>query len=159
MSFVNISRFKKDASLPKPIRHKFFKKIVRVVDVACHGRSYPPLLWYSQFCNCRYMGWYRVSHNVNVVQKKSPKNTVFSTYPVPVEIYGIPYMKKVTEFREILRNFTELYHTKFSGIPRNFSQFRAEYGIDRSKKNRRNYVSTEFRGHPTLGTPPPPPTY
>ncbi len=22
------------------------------------------------FCNCRYMGWYRVSHNVNVVPKK-----------------------------------------------------------------------------------------
>jgi hypothetical protein len=57
-------------------------------------------------------------------------------------------MKKVTEFREIPRKFTELYDTEFGGIPRNFSQFRTEYGIDGSKKNRRNSVSTEFRGHP-----------
>jgi hypothetical protein len=62
-------------------------------------------------------------------------------------------MKKVTEFREIPRNFTELYDTEFSGIPRNFSQFRTEYGIDGSKKNRRNSVSTEFRGHPACGSP------
>jgi hypothetical protein len=61
-------------------------------------------------------------------------------------VKGMPYMKKVTEFREIPRNFRELYDTEFSGIPRNFSQF--EYGIDGSKKNRRNSVSTEFRGHP-----------
>jgi hypothetical protein len=52
--------------------------------------------------------------------KNSPKNTVISTYPVPVEIYGIPYMKKVTEFREIPRNFTELYDTEFGGIPEEF---------------------------------------
>jgi hypothetical protein len=49
--------------------------------------------------------------------------------------------EKVTEFREIPRNFTE--------FRRNLSQFRMEYGIDGSKKNRRNSVSTEFRGHPT----------
>jgi hypothetical protein len=30
-----------------------------------------------------------------------------------LEIYGIPYMKKVTEFREIPRNFTELYDMEF----------------------------------------------
>jgi hypothetical protein len=36
---------------------------------------------------------------------------------VSLEIYGIPYMKKVTEFREIPRNFTELYDTKIGGIP------------------------------------------
>jgi hypothetical protein len=46
-------------------------------------------------------------------------------------------MKKVTEFREIPRNFTELYDTEFR---RNFNQFRTEYGIDGSKKNRRNSV-------------------
>jgi hypothetical protein len=57
-------------------------------------------------------------------------------------------MKKVMEFREIPGNFTELYNTEFSGIPRNLSQFRTEYGIDGSKKNRRNSVSAEFRGHP-----------
>jgi hypothetical protein len=65
-----------------------------------------------------------------------------------LEIYGIPYMKKVMEFGEIPWNFTELYDTELSGIPRNFSQFCTEYGIDGSKKNRRNSVSTEFRGHP-----------
>jgi hypothetical protein len=52
------------------------------------------------------------------------------------------------QFREIPRNFTELYDTEFSGISRNFSQFRTEYGIAESKKNRRNSVSTEFREHP-----------
>ena len=36
---------------------------------------------------------------------------------VSSEIYGLPYMKKVTEFREIPRNFTELYITEFAGIP------------------------------------------
>jgi hypothetical protein len=46
-------------------------------------------------------------------------------------------MKKVTEFREIPRNFTELYNTEFSGIPRNFSQFRTE--LTEVKKQ------TEFR--------------
>ncbi len=85
----------------------------------------------------------------NAVPKKSTKNTVISTYPELVEITGIPYMKKVTEFREIPRKFTELYDTEFGEIPRNFSQFRTEYGIDGSKKNRRNSVSTEFRRHPS----------
>ncbi len=33
---------------------------------------------------------------------------------------GIPYMKKVTEFREIPRNFTELPDTEFGGIPPEF---------------------------------------
>jgi hypothetical protein len=80
---------------------------------------------YSQFCNCRYMGWYWVSYNA--VPKKITKKTVISTYPVPVEIYGIPYTKKVTEFLEI---------PKFSGIPRNFCQFRTEYRIDGSKKKK-----------------------
>ncbi len=37
-----------------------------------------------------------------------------------LEIYGIPYMKKVPEFREIPRNFTELYNTEFGGIPPEF---------------------------------------
>jgi hypothetical protein len=53
-----------------------------------------------------------------------------------LDIYGIPYMKRT-------RNSAE-----FRGI---FSQFRTEYGIDGSKKNRRNSVSTEFRGHPSCG--------
>jgi hypothetical protein len=39
---------------------------------------------------------------------------------VCLEIYGIPYMKKVTEFREIPRNFTELYNTELGGIPPEF---------------------------------------
>jgi hypothetical protein len=84
----------------------------------------------------------------NAEPKKSPKNTVISTYPVSVEIYGIPYMKKVTEFREILRNFTELYNTEFSGIPRNFSQFYTEYGLDGSKTKQ-----TEFRVDRITWTP------
>jgi hypothetical protein len=31
-----------------------------------------------------------------------------------------PYMKKVKEFREIPRNFTELHDTEFGGIPPEF---------------------------------------
>ena len=54
---------------------------------------------------------------------------------------GIPYMKKVTEFREIPRNFTELYNTEFG-------QFRTEYGIDGSKKKQ-----TEFRDDGIPWTP------
>jgi hypothetical protein len=52
--------------------------------------------------------------------KKSTKNTIINTYPELVEITGIPNMKKVTEFREILRNFTELYDKEFGGIPPEF---------------------------------------
>ncbi len=49
------------------------------------------------------------------------------------------------KFRRISRNSTSRNSAEFR---RNFSQFRTEYGIDGSKKNRRNSVSTEFRGHP-----------
>ncbi len=48
---------------------------------------------------------------------------LFFRFPVScvfLEIYGIPYMKKVTEFHEIQRNFTELYDTEFGGIPPEF---------------------------------------
>jgi hypothetical protein len=84
-------------------------------------------------------------------QKKSPKNTVLSTYPVPVEIYEITYMKKVTEFHGIIPHEIQRNSAKFQPIPS---------GIRNRQKyiNRRNYVSMEFRGHPTLGTPPPPHT-
>ncbi len=57
--------------------------------------------------------------------------------------------EKVTEsvkFRGISRNYTQRNSAEFR---RNFSQFRTEYGIDGSKKNRRNSVSTDFRGTPT----------
>jgi hypothetical protein len=50
------------------------------------------------------------------------------------------------KFRGISRNYRTRNSVEFR---RNFSQFRTEYGIDGSKKNRRNSVSTEFRGHPT----------
>ncbi len=50
-------------------------------------------------------------------QKKSPKNTVIT---IILSLYGIPYMKKVTEFRQIPRNFTELYDTEFRRIPAEF---------------------------------------
>jgi hypothetical protein len=57
--------------------------------------------------------------------------------------------EKVTEFREIPRNFTEFYTSRNSAEFRwNFSQFRTEYGIDGSKKKtdgipcRRNSVDT-----------------
>jgi len=66
-----------------------------------------------------------------------------------LEIYGIPYMKKSrnsVKFRGISRNYSSRNSAEFR---RNFSPFRTEYGIDGSKKNRRNSVSTEFRGHPT----------
>ena len=49
------------------------------------------------------------------------------------------------KFRGISRNYTSRNSAEFR---RNFSQFRTEYGIDGSEKNRRNSVSTEFRGHP-----------
>jgi hypothetical protein len=61
-----------------------------------------------------------------------------------LEIYGILYIKKVTEFRDFSRNYTTRNSAEFR---RNFSQFRTEYGIDGSKKTW-NSVSTEFRGHP-----------
>jgi hypothetical protein len=48
-----------------------------------------------------------------------------------------------------IRNSVHEKVTEFGAeFLRNFSQFRTEYGIDGSKKNRRNSVSTEFRGHP-----------
>ncbi len=50
------------------------------------------------------------------------------------------------KFRGISRNYTSRNSAEFR---RNCSQFRAEYGIDGSKKNRRNSVSSEFRGHPS----------
>jgi hypothetical protein len=50
------------------------------------------------------------------------------------------------KFREISRNYMQRNSAEFR---RNFSKFRTDYGIDGSKKNRRNSVSTEFRGHPT----------
>ncbi len=43
------------------------------------------------------------------------------------------------KFRGISRNYTTENSAEFR---RNFSQFRTEYGIDRSKKNRRNSVDT-----------------
>jgi hypothetical protein len=61
---------------------------------------------------------YQVSHNA--LPKKITKKYSNNYYLVSLEIYGIPYMKKVTEFREIPRNFTELYDTKFRGIPAEF---------------------------------------
>jgi hypothetical protein len=51
--------------------------------------------------------------------------------------YGIP------------RNSAAFRDTEFRIIPRNFWQFRIAYGMYGSKKNIRNSVLTEFRGHPT----------
>jgi hypothetical protein len=61
---------------------------------------------------------YRLSHNTlpKTITKKYSNNY----YLVSLEIYGIPYMKKVTEFREIPQNFTESYDTEFRGIPAEF---------------------------------------
>ena len=49
------------------------------------------------------------------------------------------------KFRGISRNYTSRNSPEFRW---NCSQFRTEYGIDGSKKNGRNSVSAEFRGHP-----------
>ncbi len=49
------------------------------------------------------------------------------------------------KFRGISRNYRTRNSAEFRGI---LGQCRTEYGIDGSKKNRRNSVSTEFRGHP-----------
>jgi hypothetical protein len=72
-----------------------------------------------------------------------------------LDIYGIPYMKKSRNsvtFLGISWNYTSRNSAEFR---RNFSQFRTEYGIDGSQKNRQNSVSTEFRGHPTDVSPKP----
>jgi hypothetical protein len=57
-----------------------------------------------------------------------------------LEIYRILYMKKVTEFREIPRNFTELYDTKFGGIPPELQPI--PHGIRNRRKEKKQ---TEFR--------------
>ena len=49
-------------------------------------------------------------------------------------------MKKVTEFREIPRNFTELYDTKFGGIPPDLQPI--PHGIRNRRKEKKQ---TEFR--------------
>jgi hypothetical protein len=49
------------------------------------------------------------------------------------------------KFRGISQNYKTRNSAEFR---RNCSQFRTEYGIDGSIKNRRNSVSAEFRGHP-----------
>ncbi len=49
------------------------------------------------------------------------------------------------KFRGISRKYTTRNSAEFR---QNFCQFCTEYGIDGSKKNRRNSVSSEFRGHP-----------
>jgi hypothetical protein len=54
------------------------------------------------------------------------------------------------KFRGISRNYTSRNSAEFR---RNCSQFRTEYGIDESKKKRRNSVSAEFRGHPNCDIP------
>ncbi len=56
---------------------------------------------------------------------------------------------RYTEFQtwKKSRNYTTRNSAEFR---RNCSQFLTEYGIDGSKKNRRNSVSAWFRGHPTL---------
>ncbi len=45
----------------------------------------------------------------------------------------------------IPQNFVQLCHSEFREIPRNFRQFRTEYGSYGSTKNKRNSVLTEFR--------------
>jgi hypothetical protein len=59
---------------------------------------------------------------------------------------------KKLKFPEIVCNSADLAafrDTEFRIIPRNFWQFRIAYGMYGSKKNIRNSVLTEFRGHPT----------
>ncbi len=81
-------------------------------------------------------------------KKKSPKNTVITIILSLwryTEFHTWKKSRNSVKFRGISWN----YRTRNSGeFRRNFSQFRTEYGIDGSKKNRRNSVSTEFRGHP-----------
>jgi hypothetical protein len=64
---------------------------------------------------------YKFGHGYRtMLYKKITKKYSNNFYLVSLEIYGIPYMKKVAEFREIPRNFTELYDTEFRGIPAEF---------------------------------------
>ncbi len=84
-----------------------------------------------------------------------------SMYLLNQKIWGNFYMRLFGDIQNsvhekshgILWNSAEFHGIIRHGIQRNFSQFRTEYGIDGSKKNRRNSVSTEFRGHPKRDTP------
>jgi hypothetical protein len=58
-------------------------------------------LWYSMY---------------TIIPLRLAKKYSNNFYLVSLEIYGIPFMKKVRKFREIPRNFTELYDTEFRGI-------------------------------------------
>ncbi len=66
------------------------------------------------------------------------------------EFYTWQKSRNSVKFRGISRNYTTRNSAEFL---RNCSQFLKEYGIDGSKKNRRNSVSAEFRGHPNYRSP------
>jgi hypothetical protein len=83
--------------------------------------SFAILFIFSEACNLvNLLCWEGYPERKGKKVKRHTRITHKSTYPVPVEICGIPYMKKVAEFREIPRNFTELYDTEFGGIPPEF---------------------------------------
>ncbi len=111
---------------------------------------------------------YHVTLVCTLWTKKITKNTVgsrgwvssFVRKPLYVsfwrytEFHTWKKSRNSVKFRGISRNHTSRNSAEFR---RNCSQFRTEYGIDGSKKNQRNSVSAEFRGHPkpkTRGSAP-----
>ncbi len=74
---------------------------------------------------------------------RKPLNVSFWRY---TEFHTWKKSRNSVKFRGISRNHTSRNSAEFR---RNCSEFRTEYGIDGSKKKRRNSVSAEFRGHPT----------
>ncbi len=88
----------------------------------------------------------------NVVHRTKLRRLPKNTWPLNVSFWRYREFRtwkksrNSVKFRGISRNYTTRNSAEFR---RNFNQFRTEYGIDGSKKNRRNSVSTEFRGHPS----------
>ncbi len=82
-----------------------------------------------------------------------PNSNEGTDTPVLYVYYKLLYVSlwRYTEFHTWKKswNYTTWNSVEFR---RNWSQFRTEYGIDGSKKNRRNSVSAEFHGHPSPDT-------
>jgi hypothetical protein len=84
--------------------------LVKNFEIVCArgGRWYSSTHFLGSFLRIVFLDW----------RKKFKIEGTFTC--VFLEIHGIPYMKKVTEFRDFPRNFTELYDTEFGGIPPKF---------------------------------------
>ncbi len=78
----------------------------------CTGEKAILLVKNFEIVCARGVKWHSSTHFLRIVvlDRRKIIKRVF------LEMHGILYMKKVTEFREIPRNFTELFDTEFGGI-------------------------------------------